>query len=234
MNIELSKRKELEKAGMNGWDDVYTMQVHRYWAGFAHWHPALDDVEYMWRIPVPTRFMSALEDNVFADMMRGGQTFAIVSSFHDEAKRDHTSLVHALRLYQQEHPSELDELPVWFLDDEQRPCLVSPAGMDIVQVSALRSPRYDALFRWLDAMGGFFYDGWDVNMLRAAYMLMSQAKVMLLGEKMAVHAQGQWWCPSNEVRRQGTACSTQNWMEHRRSSASCTRFFASNSPHSPI
>lgn len=146
-------------------------QMCRWNSGFFSQHPALQEVQYYWRVEPKVRFFCDVDYDVFAWMADHNKTYGFNINIYDSPESVAT-LWPETKKFLDDHPSYIHphNAREWLEDDVRRPGHNEKAhgystchfwsNFEIGDLNFWRSKTYRDYFDHLDRVGGFFYERW--------------------------------------------------------------------------
>lgn len=143
----------------------------RWNSGLFYKHPALEHMQYYWRVEPNVHFFCDVDYDVFRYMQDNNKTYGFTINLYDSPQSipslwpetvkflaDHTHFLHP------------NNAMAWVIDSERRPSHNVEANgystchfwsnFEIGDLNFWRSQAYEEYFNHLDRAGGFFYERW--------------------------------------------------------------------------
>ncbi|KAK2782031.1 hypothetical protein FQN53_000207 [Emmonsiellopsis sp. PD_33] len=146
-------------------------QMCRWNSGIFYKHPALEHMQYYWRVEPKVHFFCDVDYDVFRYMQDHNKTYGFTINLYD-APQSIPSLWPQTVKFLEAHPEYIHENNAmnWLVDDNQRPQHNQDAhgystchfwsNFEIGDLSFFRGQAYEDYFNHLDRAGGFFYERW--------------------------------------------------------------------------
>lgn len=134
-------------------------------------HPALQHVQYYWRVEPKVHFFCDVDYDVFRYMQDHNKTYGFTINLYD-APQSIPTLWPETKRFLAAHPEHLhpNNAADWVLDSRRRPEHNAKANgystchfwsnFEIADMAFWRSKAYEDYFEHLDRAGGFFYERW--------------------------------------------------------------------------
>jgi mannosyltransferase len=163
--------KVLKENGVQYGNTSSYHRMCRWNSGMFYKHPALDNMQYYWRVEPDVRFFCDVDYDVFRYMKDNDKTYGFTINLYDDPKTLPTLWPETVK-FLAEHPDYLHEESAikWLTDDITRPKHNQKAqgystchfwsNFEIAKLDFWRSPQYEEYFAHLDRAGGFFYERW--------------------------------------------------------------------------
>jgi mannosyltransferase len=152
-------------------DQVSYHQMCRWNSGMFYHHPALDNMQYYWRVEPKVQFFCDVDYDVFHYMQDHNKTYGFNINLYDSPDTLPTLWRETIK-FLAAHPEHLakNNAMKWLVDSQRRPEHNFKAGgystchfwsnFEIADLSFWRSRAYEDYFAHLDRAGGFFYERW--------------------------------------------------------------------------
>ena len=143
----------------------------RWNSGMFYRHPALEHVQYYWRVEPKVRFFCDVDYDVFRYMQDHNKTYGFNINLFDSPESIPSLWPETIK-FLAAHPEHLakNNAMQWLVDNERRPDINLKAhgystchfwtNFEIADMSFWRSQAYEDYFSHLDRAGGFFYERW--------------------------------------------------------------------------
>ncbi|KAK5106361.1 putative mannosyltransferase ktr4 [Lithohypha guttulata] len=163
--------KILNENGVQYSGKISYNKMCRWNSGLFYKHPALQDVQYYWRVEPKVKFFCDVDYDVFRYMQDHNKTYGFNINLFD-APDSIPSLWPETIKFLAAHPEHLakNNAMAWLVDNERRPDVNLKAhgystchfwtNFEIADMSFWRSQAYEDYFNHLDRAGGFFYERW--------------------------------------------------------------------------
>ncbi|KAI5292722.1 hypothetical protein KEM52_006115 [Ascosphaera acerosa] len=164
--VEALKKHKVQYA-----DKLSYHQMCRWNSGLFYKHPALEDMQYYWRVEPNVHYYCDIDYDVFRFMQDNNKTYGFNINLYD-APQTVESLWPETMNFLAAHPEYLatNNAMDWLADNKQRPGHNKKANgystchfwsnFEIGDLSFFRGEAYEAYFQHLDHAGGFFYERW--------------------------------------------------------------------------
>ncbi|RFU25837.1 hypothetical protein B7463_g10502, partial [Scytalidium lignicola] len=146
-------------------------QMCRWNSGLFYKHPALEHIQYYWRVEPNVHFFCDVDYDVFRYMQDNNKTYGFTINLYDSPPSIPSLWPETVKFIS-EHPEYLHKKNAmrWVTDSERRPSHNIDANgystchfwsnFEIADMSFWRSQVYEDYFNHLDRAGGFFYERW--------------------------------------------------------------------------
>ncbi|KAK2814050.1 hypothetical protein FQN50_000454 [Emmonsiellopsis sp. PD_5] len=146
-------------------------QMCRWNSGIFYKHPALEHMQYYWRVEPKVHFFCDVDYDVFRYMQDHNKTYGFTINLYDAPQSIPTLWPQTVK-FLEAHPEYIHENNAmnWLVDDKQRPQHNQDAhgystchfwsNFEIGDLSFFRGQAYEDYFNHLDRAGGFFYERW--------------------------------------------------------------------------
>ncbi|KAK4981632.1 putative mannosyltransferase ktr4 [Elasticomyces elasticus] len=146
-------------------------QMCRWNSGMFYRHPALQDVQYYWRVEPKVHFFCDVDYDVFRYMSDHNKTYGFTINLYDSPQSISTLWPETIKFLasHNHHLAEYNAMG-WLKDNERRPEHNFKANgystchfwsnFEIADMSFWRGRAYEEYFDHLDRAGGFFYERW--------------------------------------------------------------------------
>ncbi|KAK2748529.1 hypothetical protein FQN57_000663 [Myotisia sp. PD_48] len=163
--------KLLKENGVQYADKISYRKMCRWNSGLFYKHPALEHMQYYWRVEPNVKFFCDVDYDVFRYMQDRNKTYGFTINLYD-APETMPSLWPETLKFIESHPEYIHENNAldWLTDKQQRPSHNKKANgfstchfwtnFEIADLSFFRSKPYEEYFNYLDRAGGFFYERW--------------------------------------------------------------------------
>lgn len=143
----------------------------RWNSGLFYKHPALQDVQYYWRVEPKVKFFCDVDYDVFRYMQDHNKTYGFTINLFDSPESIPSLWPETIK-FLAAHPEHLarNNALAWLTDNKQRPDVNMRAhgystchfwtNFEIANLDFFRSQAYEDFFSHLDRAGGFFYERW--------------------------------------------------------------------------
>ena len=175
----------------------------RFFAGPIFLNKALQNYDYAWRMDSHVRYLCDLQTpDPIERMISSGAVYGYVLR---QTEHLHTvpTLWQTMAKYAKEK-NLVENLRLWNVQPDQSMPKVCHYwnNFEITNLDFFRSESYQALFRYLDESGGFFYERWgDAPVRTFALMLLSEPRRVLQFEDVAY--QHPWWYKCTDTCKRG-------------------------------
>lgn len=173
INLDLMEEsaKILEEEGVQYAHMTTYHQMCRWNSGKFYHHPALEGMDYYWRVEPNVHFFCDVDYDVFRYMRDHNKTYGFTVNLYDSPQSIATLWPETTK-FLAAHPETLAENNAmsWLTDKERRPEHNFKANgystchfwsnFEIAALDFWRSPAYEKYFEHLDRAGGFFYERW--------------------------------------------------------------------------
>src|SRR4051812_30649380 len=146
-------------------------QMCRWNSGLFYKHPALEHMQFYWRVEPHVHFFCDVDYDVFRYMRDNDKTYGFTINLYD-SPQSIAGLWPATQEFLTEHPDYIHENSAidWVKDSKRRPEHNEKANgystchfwsnFEIADMNFWRSKKYEDYFNHLDRSGGFFYERW--------------------------------------------------------------------------
>ncbi|GAB7360598.1 hypothetical protein MBLNU230_g0480t2 [Neophaeotheca triangularis] len=146
-------------------------QMCRWNSGLFYKHPAMEHMQYYWRVEPKVHFFCDVDYDVFRFMQDHNKTYGFTIQLYDSPQSIPSLWPESMRfLSSNSHRLHPNNAMDWLTDKERRPDHNNKANgystchfwsnFEIADLSFWRSEAYEAYFEHLDRAGGFFYERW--------------------------------------------------------------------------
>ncbi|KAJ1911175.1 hypothetical protein IWQ60_010265 [Tieghemiomyces parasiticus] len=156
-------------------DSLSYRQMSRYYAGFFHKHPLLEDLDYYWRIEYDAEYTCDIDYDPFVYMRERAIKYGFTITLHeffDTVK----SLWSSAQNFMTTYPHYLEEKNTldWVSSDGGNSYNLCHfwTNFEVLDLAFLRSERYDKFFQHVDQAGGIFYERWGDAPIRSVAVSM--------------------------------------------------------------
>jgi mannosyltransferase len=165
-SVKILKEHEIQYA-----DKISYHQMCRWNSGMFYKHPALEHVQYYWRVEPKVHFFCDVDYDVFRYMQDNNKTYGFTINLYDAPHSIPTLWPETMKFLAQ-HPTYQHENSAmnWLTDRTRRPDHYEKANgystchfwsnFEIADMTFWRSQVYEDYFNHLDRAGGFFYERW--------------------------------------------------------------------------
>lgn len=165
-SARILKENDIQYASMKSYH-----QMCRWNSGLFYKHPALEHMQYYWRVEPKVHFFCDVDYDVFRYMQDQNKTYGFTINLYD-APQSIPQLWPETMKFLAQHPEYLHENNAmdWLTDSARRPEHNIKANgystchfwsnFEIGDLSFWRSQAYEDYFNHLDRAGGFFYERW--------------------------------------------------------------------------
>lgn len=168
-------RARMKQAGVLYADKSSYHFMCRFYSGFFHQHPLLQEFDYYWRMEPDVHYYCDLDYDPFVYMEERGIEYGFVITVL-ELPKTIPSLWNTTRTFMDEHAASLphENLMDFVTSGDDYNLCHFWSNFEIGSFSFLRSKEYQAYFKHLDEANGFFMERWGdapVHSLAAAMFL---------------------------------------------------------------
>ncbi|KAJ1977841.1 hypothetical protein H4R33_006128 [Dimargaris cristalligena] len=206
-------------------DSLSYRQVTRYYAGFFHKHPLVEDYDFYWRLEHDAEYTCDIDYDPFLYMRERNIKYGFTITLHeflDTVKTLWSTAQQFMTTYT--HYTEDKNTMDWVSSDGGNSYNLCHfwSNFEIVDLSFLRSERYERLFRFLDEAGGIFYERWGDAPIRslAVSMFLKKEDVHWFEDIGYLHSAFQN-CPANSATQMKCHCDPDRSIHL--NDFSCTR-----------
>ncbi|PWA00809.1 hypothetical protein BB558_003119 [Smittium angustum] len=152
-------RKQLESIGVAYGGLESYRHMCRFYSGFFHKHPVLQDIEYYWRIEPGVDYLCDLNYDPFRFMKDNKKVYAFVISIKEIPTTIPSLWEHTLRFAVQNNITS-NFFKFFAGRDSQYNLCHFWSNFEIASFDFLRSTNYENYFNYLDSTKNFFYERW--------------------------------------------------------------------------
>jgi mannosyltransferase len=165
-SAKILKENNVQYAGMKSYH-----QMCRWNSGMFYRHPALEHMQYYWRVEPKVSFYCDVDYDVFRYMQDHNKTYGFNINLFDSPESIPSLWPETIK-FLAAHPEYLNSNNAmsWLVDNTRRPDNNIKAhgystchfwsNFEIADLSFWRSQAYEDYFTHLDRTGGFFYERW--------------------------------------------------------------------------
>ncbi|KAK7955069.1 glycolipid 2-alpha-mannosyltransferase [Apiospora saccharicola] len=165
-SVKILKENDIQYADMLSYH-----QMCRWNSGLFYKHPAMEHMQFYWRVEPKVHFFCDVDYDVFRYMQDRNKTYGFTVTIYDAPKSIPTLWPETEKFIAQ-HPGYLhpNNAQQWLTDKTRRPGHWEQANgystchfwtnFEIADMSFWRSKVYEDYFNHLDRAGGFFYERW--------------------------------------------------------------------------
>ncbi|GAA93410.1 hypothetical protein E5Q_00051 [Mixia osmundae IAM 14324] len=201
------ERRKMGEAGIIYGDSEPYRHMCRFNSGFFYRMPAIQHLDYYWRVEPGIQIACDLDYDPFLFMERNNITYGFTISIH-EYRATIPTLWTTTQDFFREHPDYLapDNSAHFIVDTASKSILEQDynnchfwSNFEIADARFYRSKEYSDYFDYLDKTGNFFYERWGdapVHSIAAALLLPKQ-RIHHFNDIAYYH--GPWWhCPQRQ------------------------------------
>ncbi len=189
-SVKMLKENDIQYA-----DKISYHQMCRWNSGMFYRHPALEHMQYYWRVEPKVHFFCDVDYDVFRYMQDNNKTYGFTITLYDAPQSIPTLWPETVR-FLAEHPEHVhsNNAMDWLTDRVRRPDHYNKANgystchfwsnFEIANLDVWRSKAYEDYFDHLDRAGGFFYERWGDAPVHSIAL-------GLFEDKNRIH----WWVP---------------------------------------
>ncbi len=171
MDLFEESAKILKENNVQYGNKISYHQMCRWNSGMFYHHPALEHMQYYWRVEPKVQFFCDVDYDVFRYMQDHNKTYGFNINLYDSPESI-PGLWRETIKFLAAHPEHLSQNNAmqWLVDSERRPEHNKKAGgystchfwsnFEIADLSFWRGRAYEDYFAHLDRAGGFFYERW--------------------------------------------------------------------------
>ena len=165
-SVRILEEKNIQYSGL-----ISYHQMCRWNSGLFYKHPALENIQYYWRVEPKVHFFCDVDYDVFRYMQDYNKTYGFTINLYDAPESIPTLWPETMKFVAQ-HSEYLHENNAmnWLSDSARRPEHNIKANgystchfwsnFEIADLNFFRSQAYEDYFNHLDRAGGFFYERW--------------------------------------------------------------------------
>ncbi|CAK7274050.1 putative mannosyltransferase ktr4 [Sporothrix epigloea] len=165
-SVRMLKENEIQYA-----DKLSYHQMCRWNSGMFYRHPALEHMQFYWRVEPKVHFFCDVDYDIFRYMQDNNKTYGFTITLYDAPHSIPTLWPETIK-FLAEHPEHVhpNNAMNWLTDRVRRPEHNAKANgystchfwtnFEIADLNLWRSKAYEDYFNHLDRAGGFFYERW--------------------------------------------------------------------------